>query len=237
MSFWLYHEQMPLCRVRRLVDDRAQSGTVVLALPANLAGDLSILTDELELYEDQHEHLEPIQGLAVRLAGDEVELTIMTMGGWRDQDEERFNDDWLLVDGKPLAQVNNCHVSSSRCPNGLHIRFTLDLEALRRMNYRRQHLQDLLRLQQASVHSLGAEPVGLMVPLNYDGPRLETENSPQHELLRLRHRLRMPVSLDLGDAGARTVTIVGHVGEATRIKNTQQARRCAPRLGHLQMQP
>ena len=43
MSCWLYHQQMPLCRVRRLVDDRTKTGTIVLALPANLVGEVNAL--------------------------------------------------------------------------------------------------------------------------------------------------------------------------------------------------
>jgi hypothetical protein len=228
MSFWLYHQQMPLCRVRRLVDDRAESGTVVLALPANLANDLSMLTDELELYEDQNDHLEAIQALAVQSTGDEVELTIMAMGGWRDADEQRFNDDWLLVDGKATCPVESCLVSPDACPNGLHVRFTVAGDALRRVNYRRRRLQALRQVQQTNVHGLGGDAVGLMVPLTYDGPKTESETLPQIEILRLRSRLRIPISMDLADAGMSSVTIVGHAGSPCAIGRRQPDRTKTP---------
>jgi len=214
MSYWLYHEQMPLCRVRRLVDARAESGTVVLSLPANLVSDMSVLTDELELYEDQNDHLEAIQALAVRATGDEVELTIMAMGHWTSEDADRFNDDWLLVDGLPLCTVENCKVSPVGCPKGPHVRCSMPGDAFRQLNYRRRQLKTLRRIQRADVEALGNEAVGLMLPLIYDGPRSDSASQPVLELLRLRDRVRLPVDLELADAGDSTLTIVGHTGEA-----------------------
>jgi hypothetical protein len=224
MSYWLYHQQMPLCRVRRLIDDRAESGTVVLALPANLVGDLCVLTHALELYEDQSDHREAIQGLAVHLAGDEIELTVMMMGGWRDADEQRFNDDRLLVDGKPLCRIEQCIIAPGACPNGLHVRFTLAGEALRRINYRRQRLQALRQVQQMHVHDLGRDAIGLMTPLADDGPKTEAQPVPRIEILRLRHRLRIPATLDLADSGAAAITVVGHAGAASALANRQASR-------------
>ena len=224
MSYWLYHQQMPLCRVRRLVDDRAESGTVVLALPANLVGELSVLTGELELYEDRSDHLEAVQALAVRSAGDEVELTIMAMGTWASAEGDRFNDDWLLVDGLALCTVDNCKVSPLGCPKGPHVRCSLPGDAFRQLNYRRQELKTLRRLQRADVQALGGDAVGLMLPLVYDGPRFESASSPALEILRLRQRVRLPVALELADAGERTLTVVGHAGEARALSKRSSHR-------------
>lgn len=231
MSFWLYHQQMPLCRVRRLHDDRAASGTIVLALPANLAGDLSVLTGALELYEDRTDQLDAIQGLAVRLAGDEVELTIMTMGRWHNPEAMRFNDDWLLVDGYPLCMARGCTISADRCPRGAHVRLTIDEHALRRLNYRRRQLAALRQIQQSNIHAIDDDTVGLMLPLVYDGPEMDTHEPATVELLRLRQRVRLPIQCELADAGHEAITLIGHAGEAAALQTSRRAHRTAAHAG------
>jgi len=224
MGVWLYDTVMPLCRVRRLVDDQANSGTLTLLLPAHLIDDVSRLSAALTLYDESGDHAERLHGLAVHRRGDELALTVMPLGSVPASAGPGLDDDWLLVDGRAVCQVVACVMSPGGCPKGPHVRVVIPGRAWRRLPYRRAGLGALRGLAHRDGASLPSRPLGLMLPLSDDGPRVLEQTSVGVELLRLRPRARVPFTAELADAGWSEVTLIGHAGEARPLAESSVRR-------------
>ncbi|MEM1355551.1 MAG: hypothetical protein AAGC44_06025 [Planctomycetota bacterium] len=220
MNWWYAIEGRRLCRVRRVENRQHRDGTVCLTLPNQT--DLIDPTSGglFEVHDDLDGQVYLAQALSCWYEADALMMVCTPLGNLINRGETEWEEDYLVCGGHdPVPLISRVRAKSA-CPNGDHIRLDLDRSAWNN-----------LPLYQGTGPALPCRRCGGRIdalPLIWEFCPVvkgsQAEHEPQVDLILLRERLRLNVSLNMVRIGEFSVTLIGHVVDTWSLSNQKPVR-------------